>query len=118
MRDGRPVQMTTDYWGRERLDQAILDALAAAGKRVDSLTIDDLAPLDHFHHGGKAATVRLAHLAGVRPGMRVLDIGGGWGGQHARSRPSSAVTSRWLISPPPTCTPPRCSPHAWGWVRA
>ncbi len=80
MSDGRPVQMTTDYWGRERLDQAILDALAAAGKRVDSLTIDDLAPLDHFHHGGKAATVRLAHLAGMRPGMRVLDIGGGLGG--------------------------------------
>ena len=30
--------------------------------------------------GGKAATVRLAHLAGFAPGTRVLDVGGGLGG--------------------------------------
>jgi ubiquinone/menaquinone biosynthesis C-methylase UbiE len=68
------------YWGREGLGQAILDALVASGKNLATLTIDDLAPTDQFHGGGKAATVRLARLAGLSPGMRVLDVGGGLGG--------------------------------------
>ena len=68
------------YWGRAGLGQAILDALAAQGKDLDALTVDDLAPLDQFHGGGKASTVRLAQLAGLTPGTRVLDVGGGLGG--------------------------------------
>src|SRR5262245_10333388 len=69
-----------DYWGRENLERAILGALAAAGRNLDALTIDDLAPTDQFHSGGKDATLRLARLAGARPGLRVLDVGGGLGG--------------------------------------
>lgn len=72
--------MRDDYWGRENLSEAILTALAAAGKDLDALTIDDLAPTDQFHGGGKASTVRLAGLLGPRPGLRVLDVGGGFGG--------------------------------------
>jgi ubiquinone/menaquinone biosynthesis C-methylase UbiE len=68
------------YWGRDGLERAILDALAAAGKDVHALTVDDLAPADQFHGGGKKATDRLARLAGLRPGLRVLDVGGGLGG--------------------------------------
>jgi SAM-dependent methyltransferase len=68
------------YWGRAALDRAIIDALAAAGKNLSSLTIDDLAPADQFHSGGKPATQRLARLAGLRPGLSVLDVGGGLGG--------------------------------------
>src|SRR5262245_16483986 len=66
------VQAINDYWGRDGLGQAILDALAASGKNLKALTIDALAPLDQFHGGGKAATVRLARLAGLHSGMRVL----------------------------------------------
>ena len=40
------------YWGRQGLERAILDALAATGKDVGKLTIDDLAPADQFHSGG------------------------------------------------------------------
>ena len=72
--------MTAGYWEREGLERAILGALAAAGRDVDALTVDALAPADHFHGGGKAATDRLARLAGIRPGMHVLDVGGGLGG--------------------------------------
>jgi ubiquinone/menaquinone biosynthesis C-methylase UbiE len=72
--------MASGYWEREGLERAILDALAAAGKNVDALTIEDLAPADQFHGGGKKATERLARLAQLRPGMRVLDVGGGLGG--------------------------------------
>jgi ubiquinone/menaquinone biosynthesis C-methylase UbiE len=69
-----------DHWGREHLAESMLAALAAAGKELGALTIDDLAVTDQFHGGGKAATVRLAHLFGATPGLRVLDVGGGLGG--------------------------------------
>jgi len=69
-----------EYWGREGLERAILTALAAAGKDIDTLTVDDLAPTDQFHSGGKPATVRLARVARLQPGVRVLDVGGGLGG--------------------------------------
>jgi sarcosine/dimethylglycine N-methyltransferase len=72
--------MSTGYWERAGLEHAILDALRAAGKDVDALTVDDLAPADHFHGGGKKATDRLARVAGLSAGLRVLDVGGGLGG--------------------------------------
>jgi SAM-dependent methyltransferase len=71
---------TNAYWGRDGLERAILDALAAAGRNLDALTVDDLAPADQFHSGGKGATERLARLAGLTQGLRVLDVGGGLGG--------------------------------------
>ena len=71
---------TNAYWGRDGLERRILDALAAAGRNVAALTVDDLAPADHFHSGGRSATERLARLARLEPGMRVLDVGGGLGG--------------------------------------
>ena len=37
-------------------------------------------PFDHLHGGGKPATLRLASLAGIGPGSRVADLGGGIGG--------------------------------------
>jgi SAM-dependent methyltransferase len=80
MGDARHVQMIKDYWGRDGLAQVILETLAASGKPLEALTIDDLAPLDQFHGGGKGATVRLARLAGLSSGMWVLDVGGGLGG--------------------------------------
>src|SRR5712692_8321994 len=70
MIDGSDARAISEHWGREELAQAILDALS----------IDDLAPTDQFHGGGKPATVRLASLAGLPPGARVLDVGGGLGG--------------------------------------
>jgi MPBQ/MSBQ methyltransferase len=74
------AEAINSYWGRDDLERAVLDALAAAGTNADTPTVDDLAPLDQFHSGGKAATERLARLAQLRPGLRVLDVGGGLGG--------------------------------------
>jgi sarcosine/dimethylglycine N-methyltransferase len=68
------------YWGRDGLGAAILEALAAAGKDLAALSVDDLAPFDQFHAGGKAGTERLARLAELQSGTRVLDVGGGLGG--------------------------------------
>src|SRR4030095_341683 len=52
---------------------------AAAAKTLAHSPIDDPAPADQFHGGGKDATLRLARLAGLTPGLRVLDVGGGLG---------------------------------------
>jgi SAM-dependent methyltransferase len=68
------------YWEREQLAESLLAALAAAGKDLAALTVDDLAVTDQFHGGGKVVTLRLARLLGAKPGLRVLDAGGGLGG--------------------------------------
>jgi SAM-dependent methyltransferase len=78
--DRSDAPATNAYWGRDDLERTILAALAAAGKNTDALTVDELAPADQFHSGGKGATERLARLARLEPGMRVLDVGGGLGG--------------------------------------
>ena len=62
------------------LGEKILAGLRAAGKDPDALTLDDLTPVDQFHLGGKPATLQLIEHAGFRPGMHVLDVGGGLGG--------------------------------------
>ena len=80
MPDVRDGEGANAYWGRAGLGQAILDALAASGKDMNALTVDDLAPLDQYHGGGKTSTERLARLAELTPGTRVLDVGGGLGG--------------------------------------
>jgi ubiquinone/menaquinone biosynthesis C-methylase UbiE len=72
------------YWHRDDLVNTVLAALGDAGKSLDALTVDDLAASDQFHGGGRAATLRLAELAGLdqiagRPFL-VLDVGGGLGG--------------------------------------
>jgi sarcosine/dimethylglycine N-methyltransferase len=78
--DGSDARATNAYWGRDGIERTILGALAAAGKNTEALTVDDLAPADQFHSGGKGATERLARLAQLQPGLRVLDVGGGLGG--------------------------------------
>lgn len=59
---------------------AILSALASAGKDLDALRPEDLAPIDEFHVRGRQATLELARAAGVGTGTRVLDVGSGLGG--------------------------------------
>jgi ubiquinone/menaquinone biosynthesis C-methylase UbiE len=70
----------SQHYTRRDLGRVILDGLRAAGKNVETLTLDDLAPVDHFHTRGKAATLELAGLAELRRDQRVLDVGGGLGG--------------------------------------
>jgi ubiquinone/menaquinone biosynthesis C-methylase UbiE len=62
------------------LGDVILGALEKAGKDVDNLTVDDLAPVDQFHIRGRMATEELASWAALAPGQRLLDVGCGIGG--------------------------------------
>src|SRR5262249_24649910 len=77
MTDSRAVE---DHYTRCSLGETILAALRAAGKDLDCLTPDDLAPVDEFHSGQRNATVRLAQLAQIHGGEDVLDVGCGIGG--------------------------------------
>src|SRR5437879_4818308 len=74
------ARTVADHYTRGALADTILAALAAAGKDLDHLTPDDLAPVDEFHSGQRNATVRLAQLAGVSGAEDVLDVGCGIGG--------------------------------------
>ena len=73
-------QSINNQYGRSDLCSIILKGLQDAGKDVNSLTREDLSPFDEFHNGGLAATRELASLAGLREGIRVLDVGCGVGG--------------------------------------
>jgi len=73
-------QRVARHYGQAGIAEAILAALAAAGKDVEHLTPDDLAPVDEFHTRGRAATVDLAKLLALNSAHRVLDVGAGLGG--------------------------------------
>jgi SAM-dependent methyltransferase len=75
-----PFQGVSAHYGRADLSEVILDALRAAGKDVNALTPDDVAPFTHLTGRPKVATVELGRLAGLRAGMQVLDLGSGLGG--------------------------------------
>jgi ubiquinone/menaquinone biosynthesis C-methylase UbiE len=75
-----PDNPVETHYTREDLGETILAALKAAGKDINRLTPDDLAPVDEFHGGQRPATVRLAELVGFTGTERVLDVGSGLGG--------------------------------------
>jgi SAM-dependent methyltransferase len=68
------------HYGRGRLEESILAALAREGKDPEKLTAGDLAAVDEFHVGGIEATQELAKHMELRAGLRVLDVGSGIGG--------------------------------------
>jgi ubiquinone/menaquinone biosynthesis C-methylase UbiE len=68
------------HYGRGKILDSILAALRGMGKDPQSLAPVDLAPVDEFHIRGREATIELANRAGLKPGLRVLDVGCGLGG--------------------------------------
>jgi ubiquinone/menaquinone biosynthesis C-methylase UbiE len=73
------VQVAAHYT-QGRLEEAIREALAAAGKDLALVTTKDLAMADQFHVGGLEATQELAAHMELTPGLRLLDVGSGIGG--------------------------------------
>lgn len=67
-------------YGQKGLGDKILTTFERAGIQPDTLTLDDLALIDQLHAGGIEATRYLAEMAGIKPGMSVLDVGSGLGG--------------------------------------
>lgn len=69
-----------EHWGRGDVYALILAALKKMAKPLEGLTLEDLAPVDHFHARGLPATVELADRLHIRAGQHIVDIGCGLGG--------------------------------------
>lgn len=69
-----------DHWGRGDVYALIVSALGKMSKPLDAVTLEDLAPVDHFHARGLAATVELADRLAIKAGQHIVDIGCGLGG--------------------------------------
>jgi hypothetical protein len=87
------------HYERSGVAERILEGLRAAGVDPEAPTVDDLAPVDHFHTRAREATRDLARMAGLARGARVLDLGGGIGGAPACSPARPAAASRSSTSP-------------------
>ncbi len=70
----------SDHWGRGNVYARILEAMELAGINSESATMEDLAPVDHFHARGFPATVELADDLPIKAGDWLVDIGCGIGG--------------------------------------
>lgn len=77
---------------------SLLDAIQASvaklGKTTDSITVEDLAPVDEFHIGSRFATDHLLGQLQFSAGDHILDVGCGLGGasRYVASRYSNRVT--------------------------
>lgn len=68
------------HYGQPDLSGKIRQAFDRLGIPPEEVTREDLANLDEIHIRGLEATLELGELAGLKPGMRVLDVGCGVGG--------------------------------------
>jgi ubiquinone/menaquinone biosynthesis C-methylase UbiE len=70
----------SDHYVHGGLLESIRSALDALGKTVETVTIEDLGPVDEFHIGGRPATRKLIEELGFVAEDHVLDVGCGLGG--------------------------------------
>ncbi len=73
-------QAIANNWAKGDVYAPILSALEKAGKSLEGLTVEDLAPVDHVHARGLSATIDLADRLPVKSNYHILDIGCGLGG--------------------------------------
>jgi cyclopropane fatty-acyl-phospholipid synthase-like methyltransferase len=72
-------QDVSDHYTHGDLGAAIRSGIESLGKAVISVTVDDLAPVDEFHIGGRQASEDFLGQLDRSPGKHVLDIGCGLG---------------------------------------
>ena len=68
------------HYTHGRLLDAILAGVERLGKSPDTVSIDDLGPVDEFHIGGRAATESFLDQVDISADDHVLDVGCGLGG--------------------------------------
>lgn len=74
-----PTLVATHYT-RGGLIDAIIDGLGKLGLTQDTVQVDDLAPVDEFHIGGRMATEAFLDQLAPQQSDHVLDVGCGLGG--------------------------------------
>jgi len=70
----------SEHYSHGNLLLAIQTSINKLGKTVDDITIEDLAPVDEFHIGGRLATENLLNQLNFSEHHNILDVGCGLGG--------------------------------------
>jgi len=68
------------HYGDSSSEAALMETLSRAGKDIDRLTTEDLAPIDELHLGWRPVTVAFGQALAFPRAAHVLDIGSGIGG--------------------------------------
>ena len=68
------------HYGHGKLLNGILDGIGKLDKTPETITVDDLAPVDEFHIGGRIATADFVGRLGISESDQVLDVGCGIAG--------------------------------------
>lgn len=69
-----------EHYTHGQLLDRILSGVEAIGKSPETVTVDDLAPVDEFHIGGRQASEEFIDQLEFSPIIHVLDVGCGIGG--------------------------------------
>ena len=72
--------LVSGHYSQGGLLAAIEAGVQALGKTPETVTLDDLGPVEEFHIGGRAATRLVVEALKLQPGAQVLDVGCGLGG--------------------------------------
>ncbi|KAA3608867.1 MAG: methyltransferase domain-containing protein [Calditrichaeota bacterium] len=70
----------SEHYVHGDLLKSIKTAITKLGKTIDTVSIDDLAPVDEFHIGGRLATENFFSQLNFRQDDHILDVGCGLGG--------------------------------------
>lgn len=83
-----------DHYTHGALIDAIERGITALGKTTATITLDDLAPVDEFHIGGRRASIAFLDQLGLGEAVTTLDVGCGIGGasRFTASHYGAAVT--------------------------
>jgi ubiquinone/menaquinone biosynthesis C-methylase UbiE len=87
-------QDISKHYTQGNLVAAIRVGIESLGKSINSISIDDLAPVDEYHIGGRQASEDFLSQLDLTPEKQVLDVGCGLGGaaRFAASRYRCQVT--------------------------
>jgi len=84
----------SEHYTHGALLEAIQASVTKLGKTIDSVTIEDLAPVDEFHIGGRLATDNLLDQLNFSEKDHILDVGCGLGGasRYVANKLNNCVT--------------------------